>query len=70
MPLKTKDCQHQFAEVKTCAPAFRNVYECDNCDTCWEDEHSCGCDDECPACGHDISPTKSIEIAPCACEYL
>lgn len=28
----------------------------------WEDQWSCGCDDECPACGTSISPYQSDEI--------
>ena len=38
---------------------FLNTYECDDCDTAWEDRWSCACDDDCPKCGADISPTCS-----------
>jgi hypothetical protein len=67
---KRKDCQHQFANEKQCAPAVRNTYECDECGTTWEDVWSCGCDDECPGCGADISPSVSVFVAPCACKHL
>lgn len=42
---------------------FKNHYKC-SCGTSWTDEWSCGCDDECPACGENISPIDSIEIGP------
>lgn len=42
---------------------FVNHYYCEECDTEWEDEWSCTCDDECSVCGNrDISPYKSEEI--------
>lgn len=69
MPAQKKPgCDHQFAAEPDCAPAIRNTYECD-CGATWEDIWSCACDDECPECGTDIEPSKSVEIAPCACEY-
>lgn len=68
--MKKSDCRHQFENEPECQPAFKNIYECDNCGTTWEDIWSCGCDDECPSCGLDISPTDSEEIAPCACKEL
>jgi hypothetical protein len=40
---------------------FVNTYEHDGCGTTWEDSHSCASDDDCPDCGHAISPTKSDE---------
>ena len=42
---------------------FKNRYEC-GCGTSWDDEWSCACDDECPSCGRDCSPTESEEIGP------
>ena len=30
---------------------FGNQYECDECGCYWEDEWSCGCNDDCPECG-------------------
>lgn len=42
---------------------FHNQYECPRCGTEWEDQWSCGCDDECPDCGLDCSPVSSEEIA-------
>lgn len=42
---------------------FRNFYHCDDCDTKWEDEWSCCCDDECPTCGSsDWSPYESDDL--------
>ena len=38
-----------------------NYYYCAECDIAWEDEWSCGCDDECPGCGNDYSPFDSEE---------
>lgn len=38
--------------------------ECDPAGTFWEDEWSCQCDDECPVCGHDLSPHHSEWIGP------
>lgn len=29
----------------------------------WDDEWSCGCDDECPACGAAISPYDSEDLS-------
>jgi hypothetical protein len=29
----------------------RNFYHCNDCGELWEDEWSCSCDDDCPACG-------------------
>lgn len=39
---------------------YLNTYECP-CGATWTDEWCCGCDDECPECGKDISPTDSEE---------
>ena len=69
-PTKKPGCSHQFDDVPTCCPAFRNSYECDNCGTTWQDEWSCGCDDQCPSCGRDIEASESVQIAACACDYL
>lgn len=69
-PVKKPDCEHQHSNEPCCAPAVLNSYHCDDCDVSWTDEHSCGCDDECPECGSDCSPVDSEEIAPCACDYL
>lgn len=38
---------------------YINHYHCDECDVSWDDEWSCCCDDECPECGHAISPEAS-----------
>ena len=42
---------------------YRNHYHCGDCGTDWEDEWSCCCDDECPACGSgDWSPEESEDL--------
>lgn len=42
---------------------FRNHYICDRCDSVWEDEWSCACDDDCPRCGaRHMSPFKSDDL--------
>jgi hypothetical protein len=42
---------------------FVNHYHCDDCDTDWDDEWSCCCDDECPSCGSgDWSPVESDDL--------
>jgi hypothetical protein len=40
---------------------FINRYECE-CGATWEDQWSATCDDECPECGADCSPTDSDEL--------
>lgn len=37
---------------------FNNSYACE-CGAEWDDQHCCGCDDECPECGAAISPHES-----------
>jgi hypothetical protein len=52
--------------VRAQTDRMNNVYEHDACGSSWNDEHSCACDDECPACGASISPLESyplIELA-------
>lgn len=39
-----------------------NHYECE-CGETWEDEWSCGCDDDCPACSASISPYRQDWLA-------
>jgi hypothetical protein len=42
---------------------YLNHYHCGDCGTDWDDEWSCCCDDECPACGSgDWSPTQSEDL--------
>jgi hypothetical protein len=42
---------------------FRNHYLCECCDSTWEDEWSCTCDDDCPRCGaRHMSPFKSDDL--------
>ncbi len=67
---KRPDCNYQWDDEPRCQPAFTNHYECDHCGTIWQAVWSCGCDDECPKCGRDISLSSSDEIAPCACAHL
>ena len=42
---------------------FRNYYLCERCDSTWQDEWSCMCDDDCPHCGaRHMSPFKSDDL--------
>ena len=42
---------------------FRNCYHCTRCNTCWTDEWSCTCDDDCPNCGaRHWSPVQSDDL--------
>jgi len=47
---------------------FRNYYKCVKelddklCNTEWEDEWDCTCDDRCPKCNTAVSPYKSEDI--------
>jgi len=36
-----------------------NSYEHGSCKTSWNDQWSCGCDDECPHCGTPVAPVTS-----------
>lgn len=48
---------------------YRNHYHCGDCGTDWEDEWSCGCDDECPNCeSSDWSPVESEDLTEVVCE--
>lgn len=39
-----------------------NHYYCEDCDTAWDDEWSCACNDRCPVCNAEIEPEKSEDI--------
>jgi hypothetical protein len=41
---------------------YINYYRCEDCNTEWQDEWSCQCDDECPVCAIPYSPYKSEDI--------
>ena len=42
---------------------FRNYYKCARCNSPWNDEWSCMCDDDCPYCGaRHMSPYKSDDL--------
>lgn len=41
---------------------FRNHYHCPDCNTSWQDEWSCCCDDECPSCRKDYTPGRSEDL--------
>ncbi len=41
---------------------YLNRYRCDDCAEEWEDQWSCGCNDECPTCGHEIEPYESLDL--------
>jgi hypothetical protein len=45
-----------FSERKASMAWYLNKYKCEDCGVIWEDQWSCGCDDECPGCGDDLSP--------------
>lgn len=40
---------------------YVNFYR--HCGAEWHDTWSCACDDQCPVCGHDISPYDSVEVS-------
>lgn len=40
---------------------WHNHYAC-KCGARWSSQWSCQCDDECPTCGADISPSKSDDL--------
>ncbi len=49
---------------------FRNQYVCEECKESWEDEWSCGCDDDCPHCGaRHMEPIDSIDLTEVVEEY-
>ena len=39
-----------------------NHYVCSDCGEAWDDEWSCACDDDCPACGATMSPEDSDDV--------
>jgi hypothetical protein len=39
-----------------------NFYKCE-CGEAWSDEWSCGCDDDCPACGAACSPYECEDVS-------
>jgi hypothetical protein len=41
---------------------YINYYRCTDCNTEWQDEWSCQCDDECPVCATPYSPYMSEDI--------
>jgi hypothetical protein len=49
--------EHRPEEFEKLQDRFENRYIC--CGVPWTDEHSCGCDDECPKCGAAVSPYES-----------
>lgn len=54
-----EDVQQLFQEPEL---ALRNHYRCPECDTEWEDIHSCACDDRCPKCNVPVTPYDSEDI--------
>jgi hypothetical protein len=40
---------------------YLNKYHCEACDTSWDDEWSCACNDHCPKCDKEIEPEDSID---------
>ena len=48
---------------------YLNHYYCGDCGTDWDDEWSCSCDDECPACGSgDWSPVTTEDLTEIVCD--
>jgi hypothetical protein len=43
-------------------PQFENHYLCSECGATWIDIWYAMCDDKCPDCGAEITPSRSIEI--------
>ncbi|MEN5278092.1 hypothetical protein ABE527_14205 [Brucella sp. TWI432] len=41
---------------------YLNHYRCDECDTEWDDEWNCMCNDRCPGCNAETEPFDSEEI--------
>jgi len=35
-----------------------------HCNTEWEDEWSCACNDDCPVCGREIEPYDYKQVGP------
>ena len=43
---------------------FLNKYVCEECGYAWEDEWSCGCDDDCAHCGaRHMEPIDSVDLS-------
>jgi transcription initiation factor IIE alpha subunit len=42
---------------------FRNFYTCPDDGTRWHDEWSCQCNDRCPTCNKEITPSYSEDLA-------
>ncbi|OAI04335.1 hypothetical protein A1353_13830 [Methylomonas methanica] len=49
--------------TETCTVRYLNQYRCPYCQTEWEDEWDCGCNDRCPDCNKEIEPYESALIA-------
>jgi hypothetical protein len=41
---------------------FENYYQHEECETSWQDSHSCSCDDRCPCCNAEIEPHTSDAV--------
>ena len=44
------------------AVRYLNQYRCPYCQTEWEDEWDCACNDRCPDCNKEIEPYESALI--------
>jgi hypothetical protein len=42
---------------------FRNKYECSECAESWENEWSCMCNDHCPTCNREMTPSDSEDLS-------
>ena len=47
-------------DMETSDRLFLNIY--DHCETVWDDEGDCCCNDRCPVCGKEIEPEFSKEL--------
>jgi len=41
---------------------YENHYRCEDCNVEWSDVWDCQCDDECPTCGTDYTPVRSVDV--------
>lgn len=54
------DLNDDTREDEAEAPTFRNYY--DHCGTAWNDIWDSKCNDECPVCGKEVAPIRSVDI--------
>lgn len=49
---------------------FIKRYHCPECDTSWQDEWDCLCNDKCYGCGREYEPEEWEEVDPNTGEVL